>query len=664
MPRSIVLWAALALLLFPSAVAARVTELLITGGESPTFEGHSFGAVGQYERLVGHARGELDPSNPLNAGIVNLTRAPVNARGRVEYEVDVFILKPVDLTRGNGRLFYDVLNRGNKLAIDFVNGGGGDNDPRLASDVGTGFLMNEGYTIVWSAWQGDVPAGGGRMLARFPIATENGAPIVGLSREEFIDSSNSRRFVGDLAYPAATLDPARATLTVRERERDPRQTPPGLAWRYLNERQIEVMRPDSPEFDGGALFEFIYLARDPIVMGIGFAAVRDVVSHLRYEVADDTGRPSPLAPGGRADIDRAVAIGISQSGRFLRDFVWHGSNEDENGRMVFDGVNAHIAGSRKTFTNFVFAQPGRFSRQHTNHLYPGDQFPFTYATRLDSISGKTDGILARCTASNTCPKVMHTDSSNEYWNARGSLVTTDDAGRDIPLPEEVRVYLFASTQHGIADVPRRDTCQQLSNPLNYRPHLRALTTALDQWVTDGTPPPASRYPTVAAGTLVAPNQASTGFPNIPGVTYNGLVNELAELDTSVQPPRPIPGHDYVVLVPKVDADGNDIAGVRHPNLAVPLATYTGWNLHRAGFAEGELCAGTGSYIPFAGSVAERLASGDLRPSLEERYRNQGAYVGRAARAAKRLVRERLLLPGDAERLVEEAAESTVGKPGR
>lgn len=684
MRRNALLALALTLLL-PLVAEARITELVITstGSESPTFEGSSFPPVGQYERLVGVAKGELDPNDPLNAGIVDIEKAPRNARGMVEYDVDIFILKPVDLSRGNGRIFYDVLNRGNKLAIGFFNSGylGGighgslrANVPQSAADAGNGFLMRHGYTIVWSGWQVSYPipgqsdisgsriqAGGGRMSARFPTAkNSDGSPIVGLSREEAIVSSNASPFVVNLTYPAADLNPANATLTVRERQQDPRQTPPGMSWRYLDQWHIEIVRPSSPVFDGGAIFEFIYPAQDPTVSGMALASLRDVNSFLRYEVMDDAGNPNPLAPGGRPAIERAIVYGASQSGRFLRDFIYEGFNQDERGRIVFDGAMPDIAGSRRNWINFRFSQTGRFSRQHEDHFQAGDQFPFTYGILHDPISGLTDGILAGCQATGTCPQIMHTDTNSEVWQARASLVVTDTAGEDITLPDNVRAYLFDSAQHvWLGGVPARGICQQLSNPMDYQPIRRALLVALDQWVTDGTEPPASRFPSRADGTLVPSDQASTGFPAIPGVTYNGVFNWLRLTDYGVQPPAE--GDFYPVFVTKVDGDGNGLAGIRPPDVEVPLATHTGWNLRAAGQAQNELCGTTGSYIPFAATRAERLASGDPRPSIEERYKNHGRYVSAIAHAVNRLRQQRLLLDADAQAYKEAAAQSGIGK---
>jgi hypothetical protein len=671
MRRRAFVWFMCVMLSIPLLAEAHVTELVIKEKESPTFEGLAFGSVGQYERLVGYARGELDPTDLLNAGIVNIDRAPRNARGCVEYEADVFILKPVDLEKGNARLFYDVLNRGNKTADMTINNGptyGPEgNNPRLAKDAGDGFLMKEGYTIVWSGWQLSYPypgstnarndATGDRMSARFPVATEeDGSPIIGLSREEFIDGGNQSSFVGNLGYPTADNHPALSTLTVRQKETYPRQTPKDMTWRYLSDWKIEITRPAG--YDGGAIYEFIYPAKDPVVYGIAFAAVRDVVSYLRYGTSDDEGNPNPLAPKGTPGVEKVLTHGRSQCGRFLRDMIYQGFNQNEKGRIVFDGVMALVAGSRKSFCNFEFAQPGRWSRQHEDHLQPGDQFPFTYGVLTDPISGRTDSILAKCRKSDTCPKIMQIDTDTEFWQGRASLVLTDTKGADITLPDSVRYYLLGSAQHAPAGTTDRSFRRYLSNPLDYRPFTRALIVALDKWITDGTEPPASRYPKRADGTLVPPDQVK--FPKIPGVVYNGVVNGLRLTDYSVQPPAE--GRAYPVLVPQVDSVGNTLAGVLHPFIEVPTATHTGWNLRASGHAENELGDGYGSYIPFAQTRAERTASGDPRPSIEERYSNHDAYVSKVAEVVDRLVQERFLLEWDAHRIKKAAAVSSIGKP--
>jgi len=632
------------------------------------FDGMSFGSAGPYEKIVGRVFGEVDPAHRLNADIVNLGNAPLNAAGRVEYWVDFCLLKPVDIRKSNRRILYDAPNRGDKLALVDINDapkGLGSNDPASAEDAGNGFLMRQGYVILFGAWQGDVAPEERHMLASFPVATDNGTPIVETAREEIIFGHSNSPAIAPLTYPAGSMDQGRATLTVRQYEKDPRVPVPPRQWRYLSPTRIEIV--PSAGFDAGAIYEFIYPARDPIVMGLGFAAVRDLVAFMRYAAADDSGRPNPLNLGtGGPAIDHVIAYGRSQPGRFLREFLHLGFNESLDGRKVFDAVYASIAGSRRIFLNFPFAQPGRFHRQHEDRLFPGDQFPFTYATRFDPISGKTDGILERCLASGTCPKIMHVDSSTEFWQGRSSLVVSDEGGSDIALPDEVRVYLFSGTGHAGSAMFRHAEIyfQPSANPpnkLNYGALNRALLVALDEWATRGIPPPASRYPRSGDATLVPPlPKAGQGFPDIPGVSYPGVVNELCELDHSRQPPRPIPGHDYVVLVPRVDADGNDIAGIRLPDVAVPLGTRTGWNIRGAGFAQGALML-VGSYIPFAATAKERLAKGDPRLSLEERYPSHEHYVNAVARAAAELQKERLLLAEDVERYLAAATAAPVGR---
>jgi hypothetical protein len=620
------------------------------------FDGLSFSGVGPYEKVIGRAWAEADPMHRLNAGIVNLGTAPTDAAGRVEYGCDFYLLRPADLRRGNGRIFYDVVNRGNKLALNNLNDAPRVNDPATAADAGNGFLMRQGYSLLWSGWQGDLDEGDDLLRARLPVATEGGAPIVATNRDEFIFEHTRSPVTVPLSYPAQALDQRTATLTVRQREQDARTVLSSEHWRFKSNTRIEIIRPTA--FDAGAIYEFIYRARDPIVMGLGFAAVRDLVAFMRHDSVDADGRPNPLNLDGRPRVDYVLAYGASQSGRFLRDFIWQGFNQDLDGRRVFDGLIATVAGSRKTFVNFAFAQPGRFSRQHEDRLFPHDQFPFSYATTTDPVGGGTDGILARCQASNTCPKIIQTEASTDFWQGRASLLVTDGKGKDIPLPENVRLYLFSSVQHGGGSVATNFPFNHYqANPAEYPAVHRALVVALDDWVSRGILPPASRFPSVNEGTLISPAQDHYCFPAIPGVTYAGLVNELDQMDYSSQPPRPISGRHYLILVPKIDEDGNEIAGVRMPAISVPRGTHTGWNLRRKGFAGGELLL-LGSYFPFAATKKERLASGDPRLSLEERYPTAADYLGKIARAAEQLRYMRLLLSEDVERIVAAAVAET------
>ncbi len=379
---------------------------------------------------------------------------------------------------------------------------------------------------------------------------------------------------------------------MRENERDARANPPGLSWRYLDASHIEITRPSEPGYDRGAIYEFIYTARDPLVLGIGFAAIRDFIAFLRG--ADPA---NPLA----GQIRHVIGFGLSQSGRVLRDFVHQGFNLSPSGGKVFDAILPVVAGSRKTFVNAAFAQPGRYPRQHEDHSFPGDQFPFTYATLHDAISGRTDGILARATEQGVRPKVMHVDTDSELWAARASLVVTDTAGNDIAQPEDVRVYLAATHQHGAYTPPPPGATRNDANPLCYQAILRPLLAALRAWVEDGTEPPPSCFPSRAEGTLVTLEQARAAFPVVPGLTPPDRLNRLHLLDHTEQPPRE--GAAYPVFVASPDADGNGLGGIRHPLTRAPIGTHTGWNLRAPGFAAGELYSIMGSYLPFAATKA-------------------------------------------------------------
>lgn len=631
----------------------------------PAFGGMTFGEVGAYQKIVGRAFGKVDPSHPLNSGIVNIARAPTDASGLVAYECPFCLLMPSALDRGNRALLYDVVNRGNKVALHSFNDAPRNrenpaamavNDPSLPIDAGNGFLMRHGFTVLWSGWQGGGVLGGSDLMAaRLPIATDTAKPIVGVSREEFVFEHAHSPIAATLSYPAACMDPAECVLTVRQRARDPRIPIGPEHWRFLSDTQIQIDRPAG--FDASALYEFIYPAKDPIVMGLGCAAIRDLVSFFRYALADDAGAANPLAFGGSVGIDRVLAFGMSQAGRVLRDFVYQGFNEDLAGRRVFDGLLPSMTGSRKAFVNYAFAQPGRFARQHEDRLFPHDQFPFTYATTTDPVSGRTDGLLARCGVSAHCPKVVHTESSSDFFHGRASLLVTDGRGRAVAIPDCVRFYHFASTPHGgggaTAHIARFLPTKYPLNPADFSDVHRALLLALDRWVAAGIAPPPSRFPGADDDTLVSADVESYRFPAIPGVRYLGRINELSELDYREQPPRPIAGRDYAVMVPAIDADGNETAGIRVPEVAVPRGTHTGWAPRRTGFAEDELIA-LGAYFPFAATRAERLASGDPRLSLEERYPTPDDYVRKLVSAAERLHAEGFLLQEDVERIVAKA----------
>lgn len=628
-----------------------IVRIDIARRESPAFQGRVFDGVGTYDYITGTIHGEVDPAHPLNARIANLDKAPRNAAGHVAYTCDLAMLIPTDPSRRNGWLLYDVVNRGNKLALTRLNRGADGNDLTTAAHAGDGLLMRRGFAVVWSGWQGDTPHGAGRLTADFPIARDASGPIVKTNRDEFIpeglggpgdafiQETSDTSFIGTLSYPAADLDPSRASLTMRVRERDPRTTPPDLSWRYLDDRRIEVTRPAGT--DRGTIYEFIYPARDPVVMGIGFAAIRDLVSHLRHNPSAD----NPLSGA----VNHTVGFGISQSGRVLRDLVHLGFNMDLKGRPVFDAIMPIVSGSRRTFINFPFAQTGRYSRQHEDHSYLDDQFPFTYPTLTDPLSGKADGILQRAREQGVCPKVIHLDADADIWNARASLVATDTTGADVAMPDDVRIFVAGSTQHAVYKQAAKQVTELPGNPIGYGFWMRALLLALIEWVESGAEPPASRFPSRAEGTLITRAEAERLFPRLPGVTFPDTLNALHLRDHAVEPPTE--GPEYPVLVAAPDEDGNSLGGLRHPLLTAPLGTHTGWAIRIPGYAAGDLFTVQGSYLPFARTAAERAATGDPRRSFEERYGSRMVWVARVISATEQLVAQRLLLREDADRLI-------------
>lgn len=643
---------------------ARITKLVVTSVQSPTFEGTSFGAVGQYEKVRGRAWGEVDPSDPRNAIIADIEFAPNNASGMVEYSMDVLIMRPIDGGRGNGQLLYHMNNRGNVGFLGSLNNGGGGNDPTTAADAGNGFLMRYGYTIVSSGWDAGAAPGGNRLTITVPVAKNpDGSPIVGPSLEEFVVDTATMT-TGTLTYAAANTDKSQASLTVRVHYTDPPVTIPSTGWEYTSLAGTAIrLLPSGTLFQQGRLYEFIYPAKDPIVAGLGYAATRDLGWFLRHAAADDFGNPNPLAGSVRAIYTHC----ISQPCRTMRDFVHLGFNESEQGYAVIDGVLNWIGGASGIFVNFRFAQPGRTQRQHIGRWYPERQFPFAHQTLTDTVTGKTAGRLDRCTATGTCPKFFEINSANEYWVKVGSALHTDTLGNDLPDAPGVRSYLMSSLPHGAGS--GFGNCAYPRNPLGPSAVLRAMLIALDEWATNGKRPPESLVPRVAAGTAVPSlPQAAQGFPAIPGVLYDGLMStgDLFDFGPSFDdgvvtqwgPPVSSP---YPAYVPKTDADGNDIAGIRLPEVEVPLATYAGWNRRNASLAFPDLCDASGLKIDFAATKAERLAAGDPRRSIEERYQTNVSYVNKVKAAALKLRAHGLMLDEDVERYVEQASGSGIGK---
>jgi hypothetical protein len=666
----------LLVLLIAPLCQARVTRIVVESRQSPSYEGKTFGTPGAYERLSGHIFGEIDPRNPLNAIITDIQFAPLNAHGMVEYSATFTLWKPVDMSKASGVLIYDVPNRGNKMLLQTFQRG----------DPGDGLLFQQGHVILASGWQGDVTPRDGSETIEVPTArNRDGSSIMGPVLARFSNTPPNTKSLtlpgaARRGYSNASLDNSKATLTRRLSD-DAEIVPIATAdWAFADCSQTPFPgKPDAEKlclkggFDPAALYELTYTAKDPLVLGVGLAATRDIVSFFRHADKDDAGTANPLT--GR--ILYSVAQGTSQSGNFVKTMIHLGFNQDEQKRMVWDGANDHIAG-RQTPVNFRFAIPGGAADVYE----PGSEPALWWSDYADTARARpTTSMLARCTVSKTCPKIIETFGATEFWGLRISpdLVGTK-ADTDIPLPPNVRRFYFPGTTHGggrggFATTGRGGggRCQLPDNPNPESDTMRALLEDLIAWVTKNTAPPESRYPHLKTGELVRPDARSMGFPAIPGKPLpDHLINTFLDYDfgpdfhyndmsgvITKQPPtirQIIPS-----LVPKVDRDGNEVGGVPSVLLQAPLGTYLGWNVTASGYLKGHGCGFSGGFIPFAATAAERTQSGDPRPSLDERYPDHDAYVARVKTAAERAVQERLLLREDADRLIAEAAASTIGK---
>ena len=644
---------------------ARITKIELNPlqAQNPAYAGMSFGSVGTYEKISGIATGEVDPADPKNAVIVDIAFAPKNANGKVEYAVNFVIVKPTDLSKGNHKLLAFLPNRGGASATG-MQGGTAISPTANLTNPGNAFLFNAGYSILLQGWEFRTAPYG--MVSDVIARNPDGSSITGPSMEELVvdnDTTVSSDTNFDLSYPAADTSTKVGTkLTWRLETAHAPTVIPDSGWEYVGPNNIRLL-PAGTLLKRG-LYEFTYTAKDPLVSFLGAAALRDLMSFLKNEVADDFGTPNPLA--GHAE--HIYTNCNSQPCRTMRD-VWHwGFNEDESGRKVVDGVLNYIAGGDGLFWNYRFAQSGRTKRHHIARHYPEGEFPFSNTAVFNPFTGKTQGRFDRCNATGTCPKVFEIFSENEYYSKGTSNLHTFMM-KDIPDHPLSRNYLLASFPHGAGS--GLGICQQFGNPLANAPIQRAMLVALDEWVINGTPPPASRVPKVADGTLVRPTQAAVGFPNIPArpavanvdtgfpvffgrMTTGDVFNygpRYAQGIMDILPPI-LKKESYTTMAPKTDVDGNGIAGVRVPDVAVPIATYTGWSnrarspLTGPVFGPNDGCDGAGQKIPFARTLAERTATGDPRLSLEERYSSHQDYVDKVTAAANALKAERFLLDAD------------------
>ena len=629
-----------------SYAMAEVTRIEIAT-RTDLLAGKAFGDTGPYEEIVGKVYYSLDPDNPRNKSIVDLDKAPRDAAGRVTFVADLFVLTPKDKSHGNGVALFDVLNRGRKNMLNAFNRSPPSFDPNAPLDLGDGFLMQQGYTLVWVGWQFDLPHRGGLMGLEAPPVLENGKPVVGQVTTTFTPNTNDPTYpLNDMGRYADTthyppVDPASPAnmLVVRDGFLGAPHVIPRDEWQFARVKDGQIV-PDSSAvylkggFQPGHFYELSYQATGAVVAGVGLAALRDLASAVKYR------QDLPITAR------YAYAFGPSQDGRLLREFLYEGFNADEQDRRAFDAVMAHIAGAARggDFNS-------RFARPNGLGFFVASLFPYLDLDQKDPATGRTDGIETKLTPEQR-PKIFYTNSSGEYWGggrAAALTHTTLDGSEDAKVPDNVRIYLFAGTQHVPGGyLPSQGAGAQKPNGNQYGFAQRALLVALDRWVRDNVEPPPSAHPQLADKTLVPRDQIA--FPAIPGVHSPltipaGYRADLAEPQT----------HALPLLVPQVDADGNELSGIRLPNVAVPLATYTGWNFRSPSIGQpGELLPLTGSFIPFPVTKAAQEAAHDPRPSIEERYGSRERYQALVTDAAAKLVQQRYLLNQDVPPVVERA----------
>ena len=644
-------------LLLALPAAARVIGVQVDSSKVLA-DGAPFGLAGAYESVSGKLLFAVDPKKPANRIIADIDLAPLNGDGEVEFSADFELIKPKDLGRGNGALLLDVVNRGRPTAVRKFN--------RATSQqpLGDGLLMRLGYSVLMVGWQHDAPPNMERMRLYSPIATGNGESIRGLVRANFTTTRREKHQPlgdrGHLAYPVADEDAPENKMTVLDAEGRPKALPRS-SWSFVHSENGKPFA-DGPHvaLEGGfepfKIYEVVYRAKDPWLAGLGPAAIRDAVSHLVNNGATELGVT-------RHDYDRALAWGSSQSGRFLRGFIYDGFNMDEARRRVFAGVFANIAGGSRGGFNFRFAQPSR-SGSHPSRLFPAIDFPFTDLEQQDPLSGRKGGLQSALDPKYR-PKVFYTNTSNEYWRAAASMAhTTIDGKTDAQLPDNVRIYFIAGTQHGPAGFPpQRGIGEQLANPMYSTWALRALLPALDAWVRSGTEPPESRYPKISGGELVSSGRVA--FPAIPGVRLPAGPRPARRTDYGpryltehiIDKEPPEIGKPYPLLLPAVDEDGNETSGILLPDLVAPLGTYTGWNLYNSKSGMTNQINLSGSYIPFPKTQEERGKTRDPRRSIEERYSGRSEYLGLVAEAAVQLATDGLLLQEDVSRVISDAARN-------
>jgi hypothetical protein len=671
--RALAAMASVLLLLWALPAAADLDRIEILE-RVPFAGGQSFGNVGPYERLRGKLYFSVEALAAENQAVADLKLAPRDAQGRVHFTTDFILLKPVDPTRANGRLLYDVNNRGNLTALAAFNDASPRNLPTTAADAGNGFLMEQGYAILATGWSWDVIPGDDRLRADLPIATDGGKPILGKVEGEVTVTAPeaTASHVGRLSigYEPARMDDPDAVLTVRDAAFGPRTVIPRNKWTFgtrVGDRVIPdpaVITLDGG-FKPGSIYTVTYLARGPRVAGLGLVGIRDALLFFHHDKADRYGTPNPLGENG-ADLPKAVlAYGASQAARLLQTMVYYGLVADGRGRMSFDAAMLKAAGGGKGGFNTRFGQASRHFGPDVELDFPTDWFPFSTSPQTDPVTNDSRSVLDRANAVNAVPRLFYVNTATDYWTRSASLThTAVDGSADITPAARARIYMIAGDQLRVASPMLGTGLANCVDPLDDRPLLRSLLLHLDAWVTLKQEPPASAYPTLADATLGKLQQYSDAFPKIPGLRLPNRFLEPPRLDfgprfasdgiADLVPPKV--GKTFTTLVPLPDADGLGKGGIRLPEITVPLGTYTGWNLYNAATGTPERLAELdGSFFPFARTENDRLAANDPRPSIAERYASRDAYRQAYAAATLALAEKGLILGSDVNGMVDRAS---------
>ncbi len=631
-------------------------------------KGERFGDAGVYERIDGVLTFAIYPHNPANREIVDLKHAAVDDAGRVRFEADFTLVSPRNSGSGNGRLIVEVVNRGRRRTVAFFNRGA---TPAIDSDaipVGDGFLLRHGYSVLSVGWQWDVYRSDALLGLDAPQIQIDGKPVTGQISVEMRPHIRERtRLLANRAhrpYPVADLADPNAMLLMRDWEDGPDTLIPRSEWQFGRETDDGVAPSDehihlASGFEPGKIYNTVYTAAQPVVVGCGMLAIREAATWMRNPSATN-----PVSDG----FEKIFAHGVSQSGRLLRTMVYCGLNVDEDGRPVFDGLLPHVAGGRRGEFNHRFAQPSCQSAPSFGH-----RFPFADNELTDPLTEQTDGLLSRLRALDAVPKIIYTNSAAEYWRGDGCLSHVDSTGNfDLTPAAETRHYLFAGAQHlpGSPDQmagvgPDGSVGRHPYNAVDYIPLLRAALINLDRWATDGVAPPPSQHPRLDDGTAVHPDAYLDTVVTTPqrATPDPSRLWRIREVDLGPDAAQGIAAHpvregrEYPRLVSAADADGNDVAGIRLPDLAVPVGTHTGWNLrHPDTGAPEQLMSMQGSSHWFAATAAQRRTSGDPRPSLEERYESREDYAERVKKSATALANTGYLLEEDIETVVQSCLE--------